>query len=327
VDSSLQAIARDYSTSSSPTSNTERIRAVYSSYVKNREDSLIDAAAAAASITHCIHDGSINYSAITPQAEQAFHLAYPHVQLSSLPQMDANQLQGVMNGWKGKLFEVIVRDRLNNGEWVGDLHLLQGQEAVLAHSPIQPGWDVQIFGPDNHVVSELQLKASESLAYAKSALERFPNIDVLTTHEAAAQGTGVISGLLDSGISDHDLQESISAPLEQLIEHGWLDIFDFVQDVAPFIPFVIIGAMERRHVMMGKKSFEIASGHALERAWKSGISMAVGAVVIWLDGGLLSIPTAMLTRIGIERYQMVGRIELRFNSRIVQAKALLAEYV
>ena len=95
----------------------------------------------------------------------------------------------------------------------------------MAYSPVQPGWDLQILSSDGHVLSELQLKASESLAYAKSALEHFPNIDVLTTHEAASHGADAISLILDSGISDRDLQGPVAAPLEELMEHGWLDVF------------------------------------------------------------------------------------------------------
>ena len=322
MDSALAQIASDYQRSN-PRGKSQNLRSLYDRYVKEREDTLIDTAAAAASVATFIHHGTIDYSALTPQAEEAFHLAYPHMQLDSLGQLDADQLQGIANGWKGKLFEVLVRDQLNNGEWVGDLHLLPGQEAVLAHSPVQPGWDLHILSPDGHVASELQLKASESLAYAHSALERFPDIDVLTTHEAASHGGDAVSKILDSGMSDHDLQGAVNAPLEQLADHGWLGVFD---DIAPFIPFVIIAATEGRHVMMGKKSFEIAAGHAVERALKSGAAMTMGLIVIWLDGGLLSIPASMLTRIGIDRYQIAGRIVKRVDNRLWQAKALLPEY-
>jgi hypothetical protein len=323
VDVALTKIAYNYQERTRRHGRVDSLRSLYDKYVKEREETLIDTAAAAASVAGLVHHGAINYSALTPQSEQAFHLAYPHVELDSLQQMDADQLQGIVNGWKGKLFEVLVRDRLNNGDCVGDLHLWPGQEAVLAHSPVQPGWDLQILSSDGHLLSELQLKASESLAYAKSALEHFPNIDVLTTQEAASHGADAISQILDSGVSDHDLQGIVSAPLEELTEHGWLYVFS---DIAPFIPFVIIAATEGHYLMMGKKSFEIAAGHALERAAKCGVAMGVGAIVIWLDGGLLSIPASMLTRIGIDRYRMAGRVINRLDGRLWQAKALLPEY-
>jgi hypothetical protein len=322
VDDSLLQIARNYRQGSTG-QRAERIHALYAKYVKEREDSLIDAAAAAISVGSFLHHGTIDYSAITPQAQEAFHLAYPQLELASLPHMDPGQLAGVINGWKGKLFEVLVRDRLNHGEWVGDLHLLHGQHAELAHSAVQPGWDVQIIDPHGHVASVLQMKATESLAYAKSALEHYPNIDVVATHEAASHGSDAIAGLLDSGMSDHDLHDALSAPLENLADHSWLGLLD---DVAPFIPFVLIATTEGRHVMMGKKSFETAFAHAFERAAKTGAAMSVGALVIWLDGGLLSIPASIVTRLGIERWQLAGRVAKRFETRLAQAKAIYPKY-
>lgn len=302
---------------------SDGIRALYAKYVKEREESLIDAAAAAVSVGSVLHHGVLNYSAVTPEMREAFHLAYPHLDLASLPQMDHAQLAGVMNGWKGKLFEVLVRDRLNDGRWVGDLHLLSGQHAELAHSVVQPGWDVQIVDSHGHVASVLQMKATESLAYAKSALEHYPHIDVVTTHDALSHGTHAISGLLDSGMSDHDLQHAISGPLEGLGDHGWLHL---LHDVAPFIPFVIIATSEGRHVMMGKKSFETALDHAFQRSVKAGVAMGVGALVIWLDGGILSIPASFLTRLCIERWQLAGRIAKRFDTRLAQARAIYPSY-
>lgn len=322
MDNSLIQIARNYR-QESPGQRVERIKALYAKYVKEREDSLIDAAAAAVSVGSFLHHGTINYSAITPQAHEAFHLAYPHLDLASLPQMNPEQLAGVINGWKGKLFEVLVRDRLNNGQWVGDLHLLHGQHAELAHSPVQPGWDVQIIDPHNHVASVLQMKATDSLAYAKSALEHYPNIDVVTTHEAVSHGGHAISGLFDSGMSDHDLHQSLSGPLENLSDHGWLGV---LHDVAPFIPFVLILTTEGKYVMMGKKSFETAFDHAFQRAVKTGAAMSVGALVMWLDGGLLSIPASILTRLGIERWQLAGRVAKRIETRMAQTKAIYPIY-
>ena len=323
MDDSLLQIASNYRRANTG-QRDERINALYSKYVKEREDSLIDAAAAAISVGSFLHHGTVDYSAITPQADEAFHLAYPHLDLTSLPQMDPEQLAGVINGWKGKLFEVLVRDRLNDGQWVGDLHLLHGQHAELAHSAVQPGWDVQIIDPHGHVASVLQMKATESLAYAKSALEHYPNIDVVTTHEAASHGGHALRGLFDSGMSDHDLHNALSGPLENLGDNGWLGV---LHEVAPFIPFVLILTTEGHYVMMGKKSFETAFEHAFERAVKTGVAMSVGALVMWLDGGLLSIPASFLTRIGIERWQLAGRVAKRFETQLAQANAIKPKYL
>jgi len=143
VDHSLEILARNYG-SGKATNRTAAIESLYTHYVHEREDTLIDTAASALSVSALLEHGTIDQSAMTPQMKEAFHLAYPHLRFDSLPMMSHEQLQGVINGWKGKLFEVLVRDRLNRGEWVGDLHLLNGQHAELAHSAGQPGWDVRI---------------------------------------------------------------------------------------------------------------------------------------------------------------------------------------
>ena len=323
MDNSLLQIASDYQRQSVGEC-VERLNSLYARYVKEREDTLIDAAAAAASVGSLLHHGTIDYGAITPQMDEAFHLAYPHVELASLSHMDPTQLAGITKGWTGKLFEVVVRDRLNAGQWVGDLHLLAGQHAELAHSAIQPGWDLQIIGPHDHTESLLQMKATQSLAYAKSALQHYPDIDVVTTHEPISHCSHAVRGLIDSGISNEDLHHSINGPLESLGHTGLLGLF---HDVAPFIPFVIILTTEGRHVMMGKKSFETAFKHVLERAVKTGAAMTVGALVYyWLDGGLISIPASMLTRLAINRWQLAKRVGRRFDIRLAQAKAIYPSY-
>ena len=108
------------------------------------------------------------------------------------------ELAGFVNGWKGKLFEVDVRDRLNAGEWVGDLHLEPSQTAQLAASATQPGWDLAIYDSHGAVVDQLQLKATDSLAYVKHALEQYPGIHVLTTAEVAQGVEDQLHGMVSA---------------------------------------------------------------------------------------------------------------------------------
>ena len=55
-------------------------------------------------------------------------------------------------------------------------------------------------------------------------------------------------------------------------------------------------------VLMGRKTFDIAMKDGLSRAVKSGVAIGAGALVAFFDGGLLSIPASILTRLGIDRY-------------------------
>ena len=49
-----------------------------------------------------------------PQLQEAFKSQYPNVELDSLVGRSSEELEGFVNGVKGKYFEVLVKDRLNN---------------------------------------------------------------------------------------------------------------------------------------------------------------------------------------------------------------------
>ena len=83
------------------------------------------------------------------------------------------QIQGFLSGVKGKLFEIQYLEHLNNS-------IESGYTASLANSANQKGWDIKIEGPDDEIVNLLQLKATDSINYVKSALNSYPNIDVVT---------------------------------------------------------------------------------------------------------------------------------------------------
>ncbi len=74
-----------------------------------------------------------------PQILEAFKLQYPKVSMESIVGLSEERLGGLANGVKGKYFEVLVRDRLNAGERVGELQLEPGQVAKLAESATQSG--------------------------------------------------------------------------------------------------------------------------------------------------------------------------------------------
>ena len=73
-----------------------------------------------------------------PLIVEAFRLQYPNVDQDSLVGASEERLERLANGIKGKLFEVLVRNRLNDGESLGELRLGPGQVARLADSPWNP---------------------------------------------------------------------------------------------------------------------------------------------------------------------------------------------
>jgi hypothetical protein len=297
----------------------EGLHQLYNQYVKKRQQVLLEAAAAAGAVHALFFADRIDTSQITPQMEEAFRLAFPNLEIESLIDYSPDQLRGVVSAWKGKYFEVLIRDKLNQGEWVGDLHLEPGQVAVLADSPSQAGWDLQILNPEGSVVQELQAKATDSLRYVKEALERYPDIQVITTDDLLQSGGELVDSLFPSGISDSAITKQIISPMESLFDTNWENL---CENILPFLPFIVITTTEGTAVLLGKKSAEQALSCAMERVLKSSISIGVGSIVALLDGGVLSLPSSVLTRILIDRYQILCRTADHIDRRILELKAL-----
>lgn len=163
---------------------------------------------------------------VPPEVEQAFELAYPEVFAGGLTfpmavaRLPSSHLVGLVNGVKGKLFELDLLDQLNHGG------LPDGFHAELATSATQPGWDLRILDSHGHVSDVLQAKATQSVAYVREALDRYPNIDISTTSEVhrqlLAQGLG--DHVHDSGISEMALRHKVEAAAG-MSHHVGLDDF------------------------------------------------------------------------------------------------------
>lgn len=331
MDPELEELAKRYSELSDSSDSVQgRMEKLYRGYARERGAALIDAAAAAATVAGIVNVDQVDLSRVTPQMQEAWDLAYPNVDLDSLVNRDSEAVSGFINGWKGKYFEVIVRDDLNAGKWMGDVGLGPGESAALAESPTQPGWDLQIFNSDGSVAQELQLKAAASLGPVKIALERYPDIDILATDEAAAAASDWADQVIASGISEQDLEEAVTAPLSSLLDSPAMELLEDLLPFATLVPFAIIVTQEGKQVMMGRKDFELGVsdglGRIVTRGLKTGASIFIGAVVAWMDGGLLSIPATILTRLGIDRALRMGSLSRRLEERMRELRLLQRVY-
>lgn len=234
------------------------------------------AVACGVAVTALADTGAIDVSHLDPQVREAFELAYPNVPIDSLSDASPEQLAGYVNAWKGKLFEVQVRDQLQAGETVGGIELEGDQIAELARSVTQPGWDLQILNDDDTVAELVQLKATESIAYVNQAMERYPDIHVLATSDLAGHAN-VISGLSTAGVSEEELQRAVEAPLADIADDSIWDA------LLPGLPFFIIGARQGLAVFSG------------ERNWKDALAIAAidGArTAVAIGGGVLAAEVA-----------------------------------
>ena len=235
-----------------------------------------------------------------PQFLEAFRLQYPNVSLESLKGATEERLQGLANGVKGKYFEVLVRNKLRVGESVGGIQLEPGQQATLAQNPNQPGWDLRIEDANGEVVQDLQLKATDSISYVKTALEKYPGIPVVVPNELDAEAS-IRDNVLASSISNEGLEDTTNQQLEELTEGPLMDLAgksaEFGLDAIPIASAAIIAATETGMVILGKSSMKDAIQRGKGRVIKTGVYSTIGTTLGLTPIGPIAIPTTMALRI------------------------------
>jgi hypothetical protein len=291
-----------------PSTDFKLLAVEYSDRVKQ---SLMDTAAALGAVGLMSESGAFDSSTWSPQMVEAFKLQYPSMTIADLLGYEPDQLAGFVNGLKGKLLEVNVRDKLNSGEAIGRLQLSDGQEAMLASSPNQPDWDLQILNADGTIDEALQIKASSHLNYVRDAITENPEIAVISTDQLSSLLQGE-DGVIASGYS--------------IEEASVLGAGDSIGYVAPVLPFIIISAGEYRRVRIGTQDAFSAIKNVADRSLKTGAALGVGAAFIALDGGLLSIPATMLTRLSFSRKEVLARTRSFLNKKRVRVSSLLPYY-
>ena len=164
-------------------------------------------------------------STIPDDIVNAYEAAYPDLSATisfedKVRELEPDALVGFISGVKGKLFEQQYIAYLNQG------NLPDGYTAVLAESATQKGWDIAIEGSNGEIASVLQAKATDSASYVQDAIEKYPNIDVVTTEE-------VYSHLVMSGISENIAKGSISnAELMETLDQA-VDAAELSMDFTP----------------------------------------------------------------------------------------------
>ena len=196
----------------------------------SKKDMLLDSLGISVSVIH----GYYHIDYIPEEVEEAYKAAYPiKSQTDNLRDIiedaDDTELAGLISGIKGKLFEMRYVDFLNDG------HLPDGYEAVLAESATNPGWDIAILDNNGIAVNELQMKATDSVDYIKTALERYPDIDIVTTEEVynSVVMREFADQVINSGISNEELTSVVTETLESdSVDMDW---------GLPVIPMLLIG--------------------------------------------------------------------------------------
>lgn len=268
----------------------EAFHNAFGRYLRTNRESLLDVTVAAVSVQIGPLDGPED---IDPLLLKAIQDTNPSLHVSELFAIGGDALQGAVNTAKGKYFEYLVAQKLNAGEQVGPLLLETGQTAVVAESMNQPGWDLRIVGEDGTTVDYLQLKATDSVGYIKSALERYPDIQILATGEVADSGL-----VLDSGITDADLREQVGAGIDvvntSLTETFWAHFH-------PLLPLAAMALYEGYRLSVGSRSVDEFKLALARRSQRIVATQTIGAAVYALGGGFMSIPAAILGGLVFDR--------------------------
>jgi hypothetical protein len=286
----IQEIHKEYKNYSE--NSKDELYKLHQSYLKRKQETITEALAASIALNGIFSEDVIDLSAITPEMQEAFDISFPKLQIEDLSDYSDTQLTGIISNWKGKLFEIEVRDRLNAGDVVGDLSLAEGQSASIAADLTQPGWDLQILNGDGSTAELLQLKATNSLSYINSAFEKYPEIDIMSTSEIA----DLNDNLINSDISINDLNSAIETPMQPLFDGFGDHVLD---TLLPGLPFFVICLSEGRHVFMNIKTANEAFANASERAVKSGLSIGAGILTTYFTsfsilGGIITFVTRLL---------------------------------
>ena len=290
---SLQRLAEYY-----PARDRSSLAGLASHYGNKSQQEILEIAAIAADVSADLILNLGLEPERNPLIVEAFRLQYPNVNLNSLVGASEGRLAGLANGIKGKYFEVLVRDRLNNGESLGELRLGPGQAAILADSPTQEGWDLEIINvEDGSLVEQLQLKATTSMSYVKAALDKHPDIRVAVPSEI----DGVKDEILRTDISDSDLTETVNRQLGEQSEDALTDMLDqsaeWAFDAVPIVSGILVAVTEGRLVLIGRSSLDESLERGARRFGKSAAFSTLGATLVALDAGILSVPTTTAARV------------------------------
>ena len=125
---------------------------------------------------------------------------------------DTEQLEGVVNTIKGKMFEIMVTDQenMNGDQWRAEMHT---DESF-------PGSDIIFFNTNTGETVEVSLKAVavENQHIIEHALVKYPDLPIMTTEEVAQLYIGD-DRVFASTFFHEELNNMTNERLEELVEH------------------------------------------------------------------------------------------------------------
>lgn len=289
-----------------------------------RSEDMLDCGIIAGISISDIVAGKIAESQIPAEVIQAFHTQYPQYGESFVDAvrhlaLHADRLEGLINGVKGKLFELDYVNWLNHG------HLPTGWTADLAHSATNPNWDVAVRDAHGRIHELIQAKATAHLGTIRETIAANPHLDVVVPHDVyaeAAMHSGHWGSLIDGPGTLRDLNQTMgdaAANADQMADFPILGVA---------IAIGLIGGQNYLDFRRGKKSLRDAFQNTGTRSGLAIVASTGGWAAFVLTGNPLAKPTVsvLIRKFGGQALQNRERRELmRSYIRQVQESRLLLE--
>lgn len=179
-----------------------------------------------------------------------------------LDSYDESQLKGIANNIKGIYHEEL---------WVYNYNETHSDSyAEMYGATNHAGADIQIKDFDtDEVVSNIQLKATNSVAYVNQHLDRYPDIEVHVTNETAVRMTGVHA----SGIHNSEITEKVNDDLAAMADNTMSDRLVHSAELSA----AIAGGHDLIAMLRGNKDFPQAVTDTVKKVGSAGAATAITA--------------------------------------------------
>ena len=241
--------------------------------------------------------GKISELQIPENVKEAFHLQYPNVPYTFVEEVgrlsrSSEQIQGLINGVKGKLFEI------DYAKWLNEGHLPTGYTAALAQNANNPAWDIVVRDSHGHIDELLQMKATASLPYVQAAIAAHPNIDVVVPHDLYDQ-LSHHPELFEHVIDSHQHLTSMASQVSEGIGHAEAAGIHFH---FPVIGMLFAASQNFARYRRGNIGLQDALQNFGERAILFIISSGVNFGVSLAATPFVGVPFAMSTRMVVGQF-------------------------
>lgn len=254
---------------------------------------------------------------VPSDVQQAYEMAYPEKAAAvdfktAVENLDDYQLDGFINGIKGKLFEIKYTDYLNDG------NLPDGYQAEMAQSATQPGWDIAIRDGSGNIDEVLQLKATESADYIGHALERYPYIDIVSTDEVYSEVTmgDMADHVINSGISNEELTQYVQ---DTVMAGADVSHESFLPSIIPYA-IIAYSVARKKELSDYKKGKEFGRRSLLSYVCHT-LGLAVGAFThTWWLIPVTSVGLRLANHHGAKKYAMYQALNryAKNNERVLR---------